>query len=266
MKQNKFSIITVVKNDVLNIQLTINSVRKQNYKKYEHIILDGNSSDGTSQLILKNKNKNKKIGYIRKKDKNLYDAINKGILKTKGDYILLIHSGDFFFNDNVLTLINSFLQKNEDFIYGNLIFYKRFSLGRVWKIGQKKLNKFNAFIIPHPTLVIKKKIAMKLKYNISYRISSDTEYLIKLLTKKRLKFNYVNKHFIYMLSGGTSTSFKNLFNKVFEDLKIYLFHYNILGIIIYIFKIFSKLDTYFNINSNSKNFNKFFKQYKKVTK
>ena len=121
MKQNKFSIITVVKNDVLNIQLTINSVRKQNYKKYEHIILDGNSSDGTSQLILKNKNKNKKIRYIRKKDKNLYDAINKGILKTKGDYILLIHSGDFFFNDNVLTLINSFLQKNEDFIYGNLI-------------------------------------------------------------------------------------------------------------------------------------------------
>ena len=84
MKQNKFSIITVVKNDVLNIQLTINS------------ILDGNSSDGTSQLILKNKNKNKKIRYIRKKDKNLYDAINKGILKTKGDYILLIHSGDFF--------------------------------------------------------------------------------------------------------------------------------------------------------------------------
>ena len=69
MKQNKFSIITVVKNDVLNIQLTINSVRKQNYKKYEHIILDGNSSDGTSQLILKNKNKNKKIRYIRKKIK-----------------------------------------------------------------------------------------------------------------------------------------------------------------------------------------------------
>lgn len=264
MKKNKFSIITVVKNDVSNILLTIKSVKHQTYKKYEHIILDGNSSDGTSKLILKNKNN--KIRYERKKDKNLYDAINRAIAKSNGDYILLIHSGDFFFNNNVLKMINSSLQKNEDFLYGNLIFYKKFLIKRIWKIGNKKVNKFNSFVIPHPTLVINKSIAKKIKYNVKYNISSDTEYLVKLLNIKNLKFNYVNKYFIYMLSGGLSSSYKNILKKMFEDLKIYFNYFNLYGLIIYLFKIISKLETFSVENQKAENLNKLQSQYNKITK
>lgn len=264
MKKNKFSIITVVKNDASNILLTIKSVKYQNYKNYEHIVLDGNSSDGTSELILKNKNN--KIKYERKKDKNLYDAINKAILKSNGDYILLIHSGDFFYNNNVLKTINSSLQKNEDFIYGNLIFYKKFLITRIWKIANNKINKFNSFVIPHPTLVIKKKISQKVKYNVNYNISSDTEYLIKLLNIKNLKFNYVNKYFIYMLSGGLSSSYKNVLKKLFEDLKIYFYYFNLYGIIIYLNKIISKLETFSIKYKNTANLKKFKKQYNKISK
>ena len=74
--KNKFSIITVVKNDKNNILATLNSVKNQNYSNYEHLVLDGNSNDGTSSII-KN-NLNKKIKYFRQKDKSLYHALNKG--------------------------------------------------------------------------------------------------------------------------------------------------------------------------------------------
>ena len=85
----KISIITVVKNDVHNIGKTIKSVLSQNYKDYEYIIIDGNSVDGTSGIIEKYQ---KKLIYIKGKDKSIYDALNKGIKFARGNYIGIIHS------------------------------------------------------------------------------------------------------------------------------------------------------------------------------
>ena len=99
----KFSIITVVQNDRHNIVRTIKSVLSQTCKDYEYIIIDGNSSDGTSEII-KNYSSNR-IRVFREKDKNLYDAINKGILKSKGNYVGFLHSGDLFISKNVLNEI-----------------------------------------------------------------------------------------------------------------------------------------------------------------
>ena len=95
-KKVKFSIITVVKNDKTNIETTIKSLSSQNFSDYEHIIIDGNSSDGTSEVIKKAIRNQKKINYIRKKDKNLYQALNRGIKVAKGDFIGILHSGDMY--------------------------------------------------------------------------------------------------------------------------------------------------------------------------
>jgi len=241
--KNKFSIITIVKNDKLNILTTLNSVKNQSFSKYEHIILDGNSNDGTSKII--KKNLHKKIKYFRIKDKNLYDAINIAISKSNGDYIFLLHSGDFFFNSEVIKNINSYLNKKEDFIYGNLIYYKNFSIKRIWRYKSKNLHYYNAYKIAHPTLVIKRELLKKLKYNINFKISSDTDFLIKLLRFKKLKHRHIDRYFIFMLSGGLSNSFQSLFLKIAEDIKIYLSHFSYLGIFIYFYKILTKLKTIF---------------------
>ena len=93
----KFSIITVVKNNKFQILRTINSVKKQEYKNFEFIIVDGKSKDGTTEII-KKKNKNfRKLNHIVRKDKNLYDGLNFGIKIAKGKYIAILHSGDIFF-------------------------------------------------------------------------------------------------------------------------------------------------------------------------
>ena len=105
----RFSIITVVLNDIKNIEKTILSLKNQTYKNYEHIIIDGKSSDGTVELI---KKYSKTVKLYVKKDKSLYEAINRGIKKSKGEIIFLIHSGDIFGDKNVLKKVNRIFKKN----------------------------------------------------------------------------------------------------------------------------------------------------------
>jgi len=109
----KFTIITVVKNNVFEIEKTINSLKNQKFKNFEHIIVDANSRDGTSEII--QRKINSKIKHYREKDSGIYDAINKGIKYSKGDYIGLLHAGDFFSSNYVLSLINK-VSKNNDIL------------------------------------------------------------------------------------------------------------------------------------------------------
>jgi glycosyltransferase len=113
------SIITVVKNDSKNIEKTINSVWRQNYKNLEHIIIDGKSIDGTYDIIKKNK---KKVSIFKSsKDNNLYDALNKGIKLSAGNIIGILHSGDLYANKNVIRKSVSFMRENNlDFVISNL--------------------------------------------------------------------------------------------------------------------------------------------------
>ena len=104
MKHYKFTIITPVKNDKKNIERTVKSLFNQTYKKYEHLVVDGNSTDGTLEILRKYK---KKIKLISRKDKNLWDAINRGIKISKGDIIGVLNSKDIFYS-NALKTINEY--------------------------------------------------------------------------------------------------------------------------------------------------------------
>ena len=93
-KKPLISIITVVYNDIENIEETILSVLSQTYDNIEFIVIDGASNDGTVDVI---KKYDKKIDYwISEKDGGIFDAMNKGIKLSKGDYINFMNSGDFF--------------------------------------------------------------------------------------------------------------------------------------------------------------------------
>ena len=233
----KFSIITVVKNDQNNITKTILSVLSQNYKNFEYIILDGYSHDNTFKMI-KKFSKNKKLKIIRVRDKNLYDGINKAIKKSKGKYIGLMHSGDFFSSNKILSKIDNKI-KNFDFLSSNLIFYKDKKLSRFWTYNKVNLDKYNFFKIAHPTSFIRRDILIKNKYNLNYKISSDTDLLIRLKAKK-IKYIHFNMITYFMSAGGLSTSYFQLINKVFEDIKIYFNHFGILFLFFYLQKIIYK--------------------------
>ena len=104
MKQTPLiSIITVVYNGEQHIQQTINSIKHQTYKNIEHIIIDGNSSDGTLDIIKKNKSVSK---YISEPDRGIYDAMNKGINIASGELIGILNSDDWYELSAVEIVVN----------------------------------------------------------------------------------------------------------------------------------------------------------------
>ena len=245
-----FSIITVVKNRIEKIESTIRSVKEQTYKDYEHIIVDGNSIDGTYKKIIKNKNN--KISIYKRADKNLYDALNFAISKAKGEYVILLHCGDLFFNNEVLFNYSKFAEKNFKLFFGGVLYInKKNSLIRSWLPTEDKIILKNSYKIPHISLVVKTKLLLKNKYNIKYDISSDTDLILKLLYKTQA----VNTFFIthMMESGGISSQYINLYKKIYQDLSIYLKNYKFLFLTKYLskilYKIYQIIDTknlYFN--------------------
>ena len=142
------SVVTVTLNCRDDIEDTIKSVINQSYKKIEYLIIDGKSNDGTLNIINKYI---KHIDYfVSEKDNGIYDAFNKSIKNSKGDWIIFMNSGDKFVEDDVIEKV--FSKKNDcDFIYGNTI-VKYFLTGKKKKLAQSQLaqcGKECPFVINH---------------------------------------------------------------------------------------------------------------------
>lgn len=243
----KITIITVVKNNLVGIRKTIKSIRAQSFLNYEHIIIDSNSNDGTSEFL--KDNLNKKTVYLREEDSGIYHAINKGITISTGKYIGLLHSGDFFYSKNTLMNISQNLS-NFDYIFGDLVYYKKKNINRIWKFKENNFYKPNPFIIPHTTLFIKKHIIVNLDfYEKNLKISSDTDFLIKLC-RKNFKYKKLNKFLVFMQSGGVSFSILNLSKKFMEDIKVLKKYYKIFFILVYFYKVLIKMNGYIFLNFN----------------
>ena len=109
-KGNKplISIITVVYNNVNHIKQTIESVLAQDYPFIEYVVIDGNSSDGTLEIIQEYQDK---ISFLlSESDNGIYDALNKGIKNTNGDVIAILHSDDLYYDEYV---VSDMVQKME---------------------------------------------------------------------------------------------------------------------------------------------------------
>ncbi|RZK61390.1 MAG: glycosyltransferase, partial [Pedobacter sp.] len=96
----KLTVITIVYNNVRDIERTINSVLNQTYPKIEYIIIDGKSTDGTLDIIEKYRSKISKI--VSEPDKGIYDAMNKGLALATGDYVLFMNSGDEIYDETTV--------------------------------------------------------------------------------------------------------------------------------------------------------------------
>ena len=204
----KFSVITVVKNDKLNISNTIKSVLSQSYKNFEYIVIDGKSTDGTYEILSKYK---KKINYlISEADRGIYYAMNKGIKVSRGEIIIFINSGDLFFK-NSLKIINKTFKKDKkiNFVFGTVkrhyitstILKQGFNLNRL---------KYNFdFATAHSTgFFLKKKFFLKYGFfNTKYKCSADYDLYYRLLITKKINGGFTKKNELVgeVMSGGFSS-------------------------------------------------------------
>ena len=174
------SIVTVVYNDARNIETTIASVLNQNYPYFEYIIIDGNSNDGTVDII--NKYSGKPAYIISEPDNGIYDAMNKGIEKASGEWIHFLNSGDAYCNTDVLSDIfnhkhsgliygsNGLINEDADLIYGDIVLKYPFGMVRM----DCSPDNGEHSLVRHPCCFIRTIVMKKYKYDTQYKISADT--------------------------------------------------------------------------------------------
>lgn len=225
----RISIITVCYNRKATIGKAIQSVLSQNYHDIEYIIIDGNSKDGTQEVIESYKDRISQ--YISEPDKGMYDAINKGLKLATGDVIGLMHSDDEFYDTKAISRIAARFNTDSsiDGIYGDGVYVTndiderlvRDRIGGVFSLKKVK----GGWLPLHPTVYLKKSIIDKHGlYNLDFKIASDTEFLLRYLYKYKIKMSYIDKYIVKMRMGGMSTSFKTALEVLNEDYKIYKYH------------------------------------------
>lgn len=240
----KITVITVVKNNRAGIEKTIKSVLSQTQERIEHIVVDGMSNDGTTEIISKYK---KKLKHIREHDNGIYQAINKGIKAARGEYIGLLHSGDEYCNEYSLDRAIYFIEKNNlNASSSNMLYKNKKKLIRYWKLPIQKLNKFSIFKIAHPTLIVKRKLISNPGYSERYSISSDVEFMLNLSKLRNLKYGYYDHDLQINQYGGISTSKKYIFKKLREDIEIFRKHFKFIYIFALTYKIIIKFKSFIN--------------------
>lgn len=220
----KISIITAVYNRVSTIGHAITSVRSQAYDNYEHIIQDGNSTDGTVQAIKELSNSN--VHLHSGADGGIYDAINRGIARSSGDVCGLMHSDDFFAHDRVLSMVaDAFSDPRIDGVYGDLDYVAADDPTRVirsWKSGHYSHFKLpRGWMPPHPTLYLRRAVFDRWGlYNTNYQIAADYDAMLRYLVKGQIELAYIPEVLVKMRVGGESNrSLGRILLKSREDLQ-----------------------------------------------
>lgn len=179
MNNPKISVITAVWNDAEHIEKTIQSVLSQTFQNIECIIIDGDSKDGTVDVIKKYADK---VAYWESEpDKGVYDAMNKGISATTGNFVIFMNSGDTFHSyDAIEKMCLDNVDKNT-IVYGN-VSVKYWDDVVVEKPHEffKTSMKFKGVGICHQTVFFPGEILRKMRYDLSYRIASDYDLMFRM--------------------------------------------------------------------------------------
>lgn len=238
----KLSVITIVYNNVRDIERTINSVINQTFEDIEYIIVDGKSTDGTFDIIEKYRKHFSKI--VSEPDQGIYDAMNKGIALATGDYLLFMNSGDEIYDKNTVSNIFS-AQAGADIYYGETEMYNDNweSLGKRRHQAPKQFN-WKSFrygmSISHQAIYIRRNIIEP--YDLKYKYSADIDWIIKA-AKKASNIVNVNQYVAKYLVGGMSK--KKHRESLKERFDIFSKYYGLIPNIFNHFIIAAKLAFYF---------------------
>lgn len=182
-----FSIITVCYNSSKTIEKTIESVLNQNFDNYEYLIIDGQSTDGTINIVESYQEKfGGKLRIVSEKDNGIYDAMNKGISLAKGKLIGLINSDDYYESDALKKVSDAYEGYEYSIVYGMI---------RTLKNGIENSVYFKSHLfieedmIAHPSCFISKKIYDEYgAYSLEYPYSADYEFMLRIRNEQKIRY------------------------------------------------------------------------------
>jgi glycosyltransferase involved in cell wall biosynthesis len=197
------SVITVVYNNVADIGRTLLSVLNQTHPAIEYIVIDGCSTDGTLDIINTYKNRIAKL--VSEPDRGIYDAMNKGLSMTTGDYVIFMNSGDEFYAADTVEKVFA-TADDADIYYGEteMVNTRRESLGQRRHKAPRKFT-WRSFkygmSVSHQAIYIRR--ALTEPYDPTYQLSADIDWIIRAAKKAR-KIVKVDGYVAKYLVGGMS--------------------------------------------------------------
>ena len=199
----KLTVITVIFNNVRDIERTIKSVVGQTFKDIEYLIVDGASTDGTLEIITRYRDKISKM--ISERDGGIYFAMNKGLALATGDFVLFMNSGDEIYDAKTVERVFS-VATDADIYYGETEMYND-SWQSLGCRRHRVPDKFNwrsfkyGMSVSHQAIYIRKSIISP--YDTSYKYSADIDWIIRA-AKKAKKIAKVDGYVAKYLVGGIS--------------------------------------------------------------
>lgn len=209
----KISVITVNYNNIDGLKATIESVVGQSYKNVEYIVIDGGSCDGSEDLIQSHR---ERFAYaVSEKDKGIYNAMNKGLSASTGDYVIFMNSGDVFFDSNVILTVFKDREVGADVIYGSTICKEGEKGYLQHPLPLDCLVKKKTSPICHQSAFIKGELMRSWGYNEKYKILADYDFFYSCY-RQGLRFEKVTKIISIYDKTGFSASPKN-YKRKYEE-------------------------------------------------
>ena len=216
------TVVTVVRNSEEHIEKTISSVIADKPNWLQYIVIDGASTDGTLALIDKYRDFIDCI--ISEPDLGIYDAMNKGISLSQGLCIGLLNSGDLYV-EGTLSLVASYVKGFDEKYWvlagGVESISSKGALDEIFIPDLDVLRKrYRMMPLNHPAMFVSRAVYADYgKYNVNYKISSDYEFVLKLV-ENNIPIHFIDRVLVRMLSGGVSESLLSLPAMIYESYNI----------------------------------------------
>lgn len=235
-----FSIITVTYNAADTLAHTIKSVAEQSCDLYEHLIIDGASTDKTPELV--RRMAHPRLQFQSAPDRGIYDAMNKGLANAEGDYVLFLNAGDTLHSPDTLQHLADAIMANDypGVVYGQTDIV---DANRRW-LGQRHLTApenltldsfANGMVVCHQAFVALRRIVEP--YDLRWRFSADYEWCIRVLQHSRLNVLLPEVVADYLNEGTTTRHWKQ---SLWERLRIMCYYYGLFPTIWRHFKFLSR--------------------------
>ena len=230
----KLSIITINYNNATGLKATLESVAMQSYKEFEHIIIDGGSSDGSvpviksyEESIIANRFNYKTqyplISWKSERDRGIYDAMNKGLQKACGEYVYFLNSGDTFVSSNIVRgMVNQ--MDGADFIIGRVNeVHHEVIVGRTPLLSEHDMSFYNMFLhgLNHQAVIIRRDVQLAHMYDETLRIGADWKFFVQAIVFDNAKLKFIDIVFAnYDVSGISSNAvdLRNEREKILADI------------------------------------------------
>jgi putative colanic acid biosynthesis glycosyltransferase len=198
--QDTISIITVVKNGKKSLEKAIQSVISQEYLYIEYIIIDGGSTDGTLEVIMKYNNK---ISYwVSEADEGIYHAMNKGLQAAKGQWIFFLGADDYLIDNYSISKLAKYIDQDTKMIFGNVIY----SNGYYFR-SRMTPRILISNTVHHQGCIYSSKLFTNFNYDINTKVYGDYELNLMLFLRKH-RFCHVNETISFCQVGGASSTSK----------------------------------------------------------